>query len=427
MNSSFTFLNAILFFFCAARLQAAPSPGFDQGADVRPAMLQAARDASIPAGGEVPMVLTPAAAASKVWISIESPDVEALDADFLKRAPVAQSGKISVYELEVSDLDRLSDKMQSRFFRSPGFFAHDSLASALEDLTDPPAAPAKSFVIDQGEKVKAMLSLVKEESIISTIDTLAAYKNRYYRSATGIASSKWLADHWKELAAGRPDITVTTFKHSAYPQESVMLTVRGTTEPDKVVIVGGHIDSVAGGGDSPAPGADDNASGIAVIEEAIRVLTASGYKPAQTIKFIAFAAEEAGLRGSGEIAAAFKKEGVPVQGMLNLDMTNYKGSAEDIYFIADYTSAEQNAFLGKLVAAYTGYTWSTSRCGYGCSDHASWTKNGFAASLPFEAKFNECSPDIHTPKDTPAQMGGRARHALKFAKLAVAYIVEMAK
>lgn len=426
MRVFFPLLIALLFPICAARTQAAVTPGFDQGVDVRP-VIQQAKDAPVPARGEVPAVLTPAGAGDKVWISIARPEVPDLKSDVLSRLPIAQNDKISVYELEVSELDQLSGDMQSRFLRSPGFFAHDSLASAMQDLSESPAAPAKDFVLNQGEKVKAMLKLVKEESIISTIGSLTAYKNRYYRSATGINSSKWLAEHWTELAAGRPDIAVTTFKHAAYPQESVIMTVRGTTEPEKVVVVGGHIDSVAGGGDSPAPGADDNASGIAVTEEVIRVLLASGYKPAQTLKFIAFAAEEAGLRGSGEIAAAFKKEGVAVQGMLNLDMTNYNGSAEDIYFIADYTNADQNAFLGKLVTTYTGYTWSTSKCGYGCSDHASWTKNGFAASLPFEAKFNECSPDIHTGKDTLAQMGSRAPHSFKFASLAVAYIVEMAK
>ena len=113
--------------------------------------------------------------------------------------------------------------------------------------------------------------------------------------------------------------------------------------------------------------------------------------------------------------------------MLNLDMTNYKGSVEDIFFISDNTNAAQNAFLGKLVAAYTGYSWAATRCGYGCSDHASWTKNGFSASAAFEAKMGEDNPNIHTAKDTFAQTGGRAAHSLKFAKLAVAYIVEMAK
>ena len=207
MRVSFLFFLSVLLSLCAARTHAATAPGFDQGVDVRP-VIQQAREASLPAAGEVPLVMTRPDAGEKVWISIERPDVAVLESDLFRSAPVAQNEKISIYELEVSDLDQLSDNMQSRFLRSPGFFAHDSLASALEDLSEPPAAPSKAFAIDQGEKVRAMLALVKEESIVSTIGTLAAYKNRYYRSATGIASSQWLADHWRELAAGRPDIKI---------------------------------------------------------------------------------------------------------------------------------------------------------------------------------------------------------------------------
>jgi len=252
-------------------------------------------------------------------IKVERPDVAALDGALFKRAPAAQNDKVAIYEMKLSEVDQISEGMQRTFRRSPGFFAHDTLEAALQDLSEPPAAAAKAFTIDQGPVVKALLKLVKEEPVVAAISSLASSKNRYYRSATGIESSKWLAGHWKELAAGRPDMSVTTFKHAAFPQESVILTVRGTTEPDKVVVVGGHLDSTAGGSDSPAPGADDNASGIAVTEELIRVLAASGHKPAQTLKFIAYATEEAGLRGSGEIAAAFKKDGVAVQGQTILD------------------------------------------------------------------------------------------------------------
>jgi len=116
-----------------------------------------------------------------------------------------------------------------------------------------------------------------------------------------------------------------------------------------------------------------------------------------------------------------------VEGMLNLDMANYKGSALDIYFVSDNTSADQNAFLGKLIDTYTSYKWGSFKCGYGCSDHASWTRNGFAASLPFESTFADYNPAIHSANDTLAQTGGRAEHAVKFARLGVAYIVEMAK
>ena len=166
---------------------------------------------------------------------------------------------------------------------------------------------------------------------------------------------------------------------------------------------------------------------MAVTQEIIRVLVEGGYRPAKTIKFMAFAAEEAGLRGSGDISAAFQKEGVKVEGMLNLDMTNYKGSEKDIYFVSDNTSAGQNAFLGDLIDTYLGYTWGSFKCGYGCSDHASWSKKGYPASTPFEATYEQCNPYIHKAVDTLAQTGGRAGHSLKFARLGVAYAVELAK
>ncbi|HOW90173.1 MAG TPA: hypothetical protein PL037_07810, partial [Elusimicrobiales bacterium] len=214
-------LSAVIFLSSPGAASAAADAAPDT--DVRP-VIRKAKEAPMPAAGEVPMLMTRTGEDEKVWISIERPDVAALETDLLSRSPLAQNERISVYELTVPELDELSVRMQDRFRRSPGFFAHDSLASALEDLEEPPAPPARAFVIDQQEKVKPMLDMVKEESIISTIETLAAYKNRNYRSATGISSSKWLAEHWTEMAAGRPDVSVSSFKHASFPQESVILT-----------------------------------------------------------------------------------------------------------------------------------------------------------------------------------------------------------
>ncbi len=379
------------------------------------------------AGGLLPVLPGDPERAGAVWVSMERSDVSALDGALFKRAPVAQNKRLAVYEFESGELERLADGMQRTFARGPGFFAHDTLESALEDLKAPPALPARAYTLDQAQKVKDLLPLVSEEKIVSVIKGLAAFKNRGSRYATGIDASKWLQREWAAFAAGYPGVTVEPFKHAAFPQESVILTVRGASEPEKVVIIGGHIDSVAGYGDNPAPGADDNASGAAVTQEAARALLASGYRPAKTIKFIGFAAEEAGLRGSGDIAAAFQQAGVKVEGMLNLDMVNYKGSEKDIYFVSDNTSADQNAFLGRLVETYLGLGWGTLKCGYACSDHASWTKKGYPASYAFESTFEQHNPYIHKATDTLDKCGGNARQALNFARLAAAYAVELAK
>ena len=420
-----SFLVSLILSGVAAPAFAGYQPDFDNGVDVRLA-IQAAIESAASAGGLVPALPGRPAPESPVWVSLEKSDVGALDGALFKSAPLAQNKKIAVYQFDAAELGQLADGMYRAFRRAPGYFAHDTLEAALKDLEAPPAAPARTYTLDQGARVKEMLARVKEESIISVITSLSAYKNRYYSSATGVDSSKWLQQLWGKFADGRPDISVSAFKH-AFAQESVILTMRGAAEPEKVIVMGGHLDCTAGGSDSPAPGADDNASGVAVTHEVIRTLVESGYRPSKTIKFIAFAAEEVGLRGSGDIAAAFKKQGAAVEGMLNLDMANYKGSPLDIYFVSDNTSADQNAFLGRLVDTYTEYKWGSFKCGYGCSDHASWTKNGYPASLPFESTFTQYNPFIHKATDTLAQSGGRAEHALKFARLGVAYAVELAK
>jgi len=407
----------------AAPVLAGYTPDFDGGVDVKLA-IQAAIEAAASAGGLVPEV---PAAERTVWVSLEKGDVAALDGALFKSAPLAQNKRLAVYGFDASELGALADGMHRARRKAPGFVAHDTLEAALEDLQAPPAVPARAYTVDQAPRVRELLARVNEASLVSVITSLSSYKNRYYRGATGVDSSKWLQKLWGKYAEGRPDISVAAFKHAAFPQESVILTMRGTVEPDKVIVIGGHLDSIAGGGDNPAPGADDNASGVAVTNEVIKALVEGGYRPAKTIKFMAFAAEEAGLRGSGDVAAAFQKEGVKVEGMLNLDMTNYKGSEKDMYFVADNTSAAQNAFLGRLIDTYLGYTWGSLNCGYGCSDHASWTKKGYPASLPFESTLEQHNPFIHKAVDTLAQTGGGAAHSVKFARLGVAYAVELAK
>ena len=49
--------------------------------------------------------------------------------------------------------------------------------------------------------------------------------------------------------------------------------------------------------------------------------------------------KKSGLKGSAEIAKSFKADGANDVGVIQLDMTNYKGSANDIYLFQDYTNA----------------------------------------------------------------------------------------
>jgi leucyl aminopeptidase len=189
-----------------------------------------------------------------------------------------------------------------------------------------------------------------------------------------------------------------------------------------VVVIGAHLDSVGASASGRAPGADDDGSGIASIFEIFRVLVNANYRPDYTIQFMAYAAEEAGLLGSQAIATSYAKDKIDVYAVLQLDMTGY--SRDEIGIITDHTSPELNAFVRTLVNTYTTLKWKNSVCGYGCSDHASWTRTGVRASFPFETPFGSHNPNIHSSRDTLDHLS--QEQMLQFVYLGLGFAVELA-
>lgn len=339
---------------------------------------------------------------------------------------VTQHDGVAVVEVDDSELEALSQEMHLDHDRCGGFMVHDTLEEALAPATKDGRKPI-DYTLDRQDLVRQLLFHVDQDKILDTIAQLSSMQNRYYQSKSGAEASLWLQDRWQKLAAGRSDVSFELFDQG-YPQKSVIMTIRGTTRPDEVIVIGGHLDSIALGGKAAnAPGADDDASGIATLTEVARVLLQSNYRPERTIKFMAYAAEEVGLRGSLAIAKDFQKRKVNVVGALQLDMTNYQGSDKDIWLMKDFTSAPQNAFVVKLIETYVGASYGFDACGYACSDHASWDRIGVPASMPFESRMNERNKQIHTKRDTLELSRNNAQHATKFARLGVAYAVELAK
>jgi bacterial leucyl aminopeptidase len=201
---------------------------------------------------------------------------------------------------------------------------------------------------------------------------------------------------------------------------SVIGRIEGTNSSAPVVIIGAHLDSI--NADDPmsgrAPGADDDGSGAVNLIESFRKLTAAGFKPANPVEFHWYAGEEAGLLGSRAISNAYVKKGTRVRGMLQLgkssqllqfdpfrlsffffsDQTAYvrPGTVPVVGFITDYVNAALTTFTKTLVPTYcqydsnleiqtllilyplvTGVGIAESKCGYACSDHASWTVHLF--------------------------------------------------
>jgi bacterial leucyl aminopeptidase len=65
-----------------------------------------------------------------------------------------------------------------------------------------------------------------------------------------------------------------------------------------------------------------------------------------------------------------------------------------------------------------------SKCGYGCSDHASATKAGYPSAFAFESAFGDDSPYIHTEEDTMETVN--FDHVIEHAKMTVGFAYELA-
>ena len=356
----------------------------------------------------------------------------------------AKGEAIHLVQIDEDLLGALSGSIHDELHRCGGFMFHASLEDGLATLQAHSSEAAKSgtasagrsalssrpnYVIKQQALVTPMLAQMQASRIGQTIVDLSSFTNRYYKTSSGIAASNWIHQQWAALGAGRSDVSVVQFSHPSWAQKSVIATIKGTDNSREIVVLGAHLDSINGAGTTEttvAPGADDDASGVASLTEIMRTLMANNYKPRRTIQFMAYAAEEVGLRGSQEIAKSHKRLGANVVGVMQLDMTNYKGSPKDIYIYTDYTDPAQNQFVTQLIQTYQPeLTVGTDVCGYACSDHASWTAQGYAASMPFEAAFNQDNPKIHTANDTYANTGNQADHSLKFARMGLSYAVEL--
>lgn len=418
--------------FAGLAAWAAPDPVFDGGVDAK-AALAAAREAAADEPGVIGKYTLPdpGAGDGAIWVSVGRTDI--IQPSWIGSplgSPVLTSPRAAVYRMALDRLPELSHFMHEKFGRCGGYFAHESKQDAEADLAGQPASQGGPYTLDQEAVVKPLVSLAKETELRSTIETLAAYQNRFYQADTGVSASSWIRDRWQGLAGGLKGASASLVAHAAWKQPSVVLTIPGSEKPDEYVVLGGHLDSIAGWGGSAgarAPGADDNASGIAVLTEVVRILGEGKFRPKRTVQVMGYAAEEVGLRGSKEIAQRYQSQGKKVVGVIQFDMTNFKGSPDAVYLLDDNVDPELTAFLGRLVDAYLGIKWSMTRCGYGCSDHASWTRSGFPASAAFESSFNGMNRNIHTDRDTLANSGGSAEHSVNFAKLGVAFAVELAK
>lgn len=281
----------------------------------------------------------------------------------------------------------------------------------------------RSYVIRHEPTVRAALEKIAPNNIWATLTYLSAYQNRSATKETGVATAHWLKKEFDDLAAhyGRTDTQSYFVSTGRYKQPS-LVTVIGKDIAAPAVVLGAHMDTL----DGIMPGAGDDASGSSSVMEAARVLMASQSTLDHPVYIIWYAAEERGLIGSQHVVAHFLKHSIPVKAVVQFDMTGYRVDAQDptMWVYRDYTDTALSDFIANLIETYIHVPVDYSSCGYGCSDHASWTEEGIPAAFPCESNFEEHNPYIHSASDTVDLLN--LEHMTNFTKLAIAFALELA-
>ncbi|WP_299155231.1 M28 family metallopeptidase [uncultured Christiangramia sp.] len=207
---------------------------------------------------------------------------------------------------------------------------------------------------DTDEKIYEIIQNVSADRIENDIRKLAGFGTRNTFSDTvsdtrGIgAARRWIKSEFDKISADCNDCLdvfyqkdhVTPDDGQRIPKEAWVVNVvaiqKGSKYPNRYVIMSGDIDSRNGDTmdfTTDAPGANDNASGMAGTMEAARVL--SNYDFESSIIYVGLSGEEQGLFGGKGLAEYAKKEGWDIIGILNNDMI---GNIEGVDGVIDNRS-----------------------------------------------------------------------------------------
>ena len=262
------------------------------------------------------------------------------------------------------------------------------------------------------ESVEELVGEVDADRIRSHVEHLALIdpaigsvsdnlRTRFARRPETRESTDYISDQLADVL-GAGAVQVLPFRRT--PSDSLMFNVEGVlqgADPDAgYYVVCAHYDAIARRTNGwnwetdPAPGADDNASGVALMLESARVLAAQSLP--WSIRFVAFSGEELGLWGSLDYATGVKDRDDRVLGVLNFDMIGFNDLSRRVELVANGPSR----WLADLMVS------ANDRYGIGLrvdvlqddsarlSDHAPFWARGYDAILGIE---NYLPTDPSTP------------------------------
>ncbi|MFZ6645568.1 M20/M25/M40 family metallo-hydrolase [Undibacterium sp. TJN25] len=194
--------------------------------------------------------------------------------------------------------------------------------------------PEEKKIAARKPEIEKIVAEISAKRIEATINKLVSFQTRHTMSdttsdTTGIgAARRWIKGELERCGAGKLDVQYDSHIHPvdkriSTPTEivNVVATLKGDTASDRYYVVSGHYDSRVTdimNATSFAPGANDDASGTAAVMEMACVM--AKYKFDANIVFMAVAAEEQGLYGSGHFAQQAREKNLNIAGMFTNDI-----------------------------------------------------------------------------------------------------------
>jgi hypothetical protein len=258
--------------------------------------------------------------------------------------------------------------------------------------------------------IEAMIALVNQEQIVNFVGNLSGalpveingeiftITSRYSFSEQIHVAAEYLYRFYQDQGLA---VTYQYFDFQGVTLSNVVAELPGSIFPDQVYLITAHYDSLPAG--EIAPGADDNASGVAAVMMAAQIL--SQYDFACTLRFVNFAAEEQYLVGSQHYAQESRSDQDDIRAVLNLDMIawNTPGSNPTMNLHANWLvpgSVELAEYYTEVIRLYEfNLDPLIFQNGTNRSDHASFWAYNIPAILAIEDFNYDFNQNYHTADD----------------------------
>jgi len=275
--------------------------------------------------------------------------------------------------------------------------------------------------------IQKMVDEISDTNMREIVEALAAYQTRNSFSRTfTLQAAQELQQRLAEL--GCRGVRESVFLSNYAP--NIFCQLPGTDTSLPMVYVGAHYDSRGPTRDSPtnrAPGADDNASGVAGVLEILRVITANGVTFRRTISFGLWAGEEQGLVGSDYEAYGLSISGVQIEAYVNLDMIGYYSRTypDALWWVIRGVDTDLTDYGIELTYEYLGADTEIRTSTGCCSDQQSFLAYGYPAASVFESSTATANPNYHQASDLPATVD--FVHAKRTTQAAAALLLTIAQ